>query len=474
MKNYIPTIGLEIHAQLSTESKMFCRCLNDPDEKRPNINICPICTGQPGTLPVVNKEAVYKILQVGEALEGKIADFTEFDRKHYFYPDIPKGYQISQYKHPLVEGGVLAGIKLTRIHLEEDTARSTHDKGGNTLIDFNRSGLPLMELVTEPEIKSGKEAAHVARELQLLLRYLNTGRANMEKGEMRVEANLSISGSKELGTKVEVKNLNSFKAVEKAIAYEIERHTEVLERGGKISQETRGWDEEKGVTVSQRQKEESHDYRYFPEPDIPPFRLSEFEEFSSSSIRSSLPELPWEKRERYEKSFGLDAEQTEMFVNTPKLSDFFEEVIEIIPSDVDNSAKRAANYILSDLLGLMKEDGLDTVSLSASRFAELMIMISEGKLSSRGGKDILLHMYKGEEGNVHDLAERYGLIQSSDDREIRTLAEEVMKENPDVVSDYRGGKDSSLQFLVGQGMKKSKGSANPQLLKDVIKDLIRG
>ncbi len=230
MKKYIPTIGLEIHAQLSTKSKMFCGCVNDPDEKRPNVNICPICTGQPGTLPVANKEAMLKILQVGVALGGKLADFTEFDRKHYFYPDIPKGYQISQYKHPLIEGGVLVGIDLTRIHLEEDTARSTHDRRGDTLVDFNRSGLPLMELVTEPQIKSGEKAAQVARELQLLLRYLGAGWANMEKGEMRVEANLSVSDSEKLGTKVEVKNLNSFKSVEKAIAYEIERHTEMLER----------------------------------------------------------------------------------------------------------------------------------------------------------------------------------------------------------------------------------------------------
>ncbi len=472
MKKYIPTIGLEIHAQLSTKSKMFCGCVNDPDEKRPNVNICPICTGQPGTLPVANKEAMLKILQVGVALGGKLADFTEFDRKHYFYPDIPKGYQISQYKHPLIEGGVLVGIDLTRIHLEEDTARSTHDRRGDTLVDFNRSGLPLMELVTEPQIKSGEKAAQVARELQLLLRYLGAGWANMEKGEMRVEANLSVSDSEKLGTKVEVKNLNSFKSVEKAIAYEIERHTEMLERGERIVQETRGWDEERLVTVSQRQKEESHDYRYFPEPDIPPFKLSEYEEFSLRAIRSTLPELPWERRERYIKNFNLSGEQAEVFVNSLHLSVFFEEVVGTISSDIKDSSKRAANYIVSDLLGLMKEDGVDTIPFSASRFAELITMIAEGELSSRGGKDILLYMYKGEEGSVIDIAKKYNLIQSSDDGEIRALVEEVIKENPQVVSDYKGGKESSLQFLVGQGMKKSKGSANPQLLKEILKELI--
>ena len=473
MKRYRPTIGLEIHAQLYTESKMFCSCVNNSDEKEPNINICPVCTGQPGTLPVVNKEAIKKVLQVGAALEGKLADFTEFDRKHYFYPDIPKGYQISQYKHPLVLGGVLAGVRLTRIHLEEDTARSTHDKEGGTYVDFNRSGLPLMELVTEPEIESGKQAAQVAKELQLLLRYLGAGKANLEKGEMRVEANISISDSDKLGTKVEVKNLNSFKAVEKAVAYEIERHTELLERGERIVQETRGWDENKLVTVSQRQKEESHDYRYFPEPDIPPFLLSELKEFSLESIYSGLPELPWQRRERYKKEFSLTDDQTETFVNSSELAELFEGAVDKMTSEHEDRAKKAANYIASDLIGLMKEAGGETVPFSSSDFAELMDMIIGGELSSRGGKDTLLYMYKGEIGGARGIAKKHSLIQSSNSWELELLAEEIIKENPEAVKEYRGGKDSSLQFLVGQGMKKSKGSANPQLLSDALKGKLK-
>ena len=272
---YKATIGLEIHAEMKTNTKMFCSCKNDTEEKKPNVNICPICTGQPGTLPVINKQAVKNVLKMGVALGSKLADFTEWDRKNYFYPDIPKGYQISQYKYPLVVGGKLNGINITRIHLEEDTAKSSHDQGDFSLVDFNRAGVPLMELVTEPELHSGKESADFARELQLLLQYLGVGDANMEKGEMRIEANISVSTTDKLGTKVEVKNINSFKAVEKAVAYEIERHIQVLESGGKIVQETRGWNEDKQATFSQRLKEDSHDYRYFPDPDLPKMKISE-------------------------------------------------------------------------------------------------------------------------------------------------------------------------------------------------------
>ncbi len=472
MKKYFPTIGLEIHAQLSTESKVFCSCLNDPNEKNPNTNICHICTGQPGALPVVNKEAIKKILQVGASLKGELADFTEFDRKHYFYPDIPKGYQISQDKYPLVKNALLNGVEIARIHLEEDTARSIHDKSGGTLVDFNRSGAPLMELVTKPQIRSGEQAANFAKELQLLLRYLGVGEANMEKGEMRVEANLSISSSEKLGTKVEIKNLNSFKSVEKAVAYEIERHTEILNKGEKIIQETRGWDEEKQVTLSQRQKEDSHDYRYFPEPDIPPFVLSEIEEFSLNSIVSSFPELPWEKRERYKNNFSISDDNIEIFINSKELASFFEDSVALISSEIEDAPKKAANYIISDLLGMMKEDGVETVPLKASHFAELITMISKGELSSRGGKDVLSIMYKGEDGSAKEIAKKHDLIQSNDSESVISLVKEVIKENPKVVKDYKDGKESSLQFLVGQGMKKSGGSINPQLFRDTLKEMV--
>src|SRR3989344_3387920 len=281
MNDYLLTVGLEIHAELATKTKMFCDSRNDTNELRPNTNVCPVCLGYPGTLPVINKEAVRRVLCLGTAVGGEIADYTEFDRKNYFYSDIPKGYQISQYKHPLVKGGELeveiknqkSKIKITRIHLEEDTAKSSHDTGDYSLVDFNRAGIPLMELVTEPVIHSGSEAAEFAKELQLLLRYLGVSDANMEKGEMRVEANVSVSKTDTFGVKVEVKNLNSFKAVERAIAYEVERQIAVIESGEKVVQETRGWDENKQKTFSQRLKEESHDYRYFPDPDLPKMKI---------------------------------------------------------------------------------------------------------------------------------------------------------------------------------------------------------
>src|SRR3989344_5850536 len=273
---YQPVIGLEIHVELKTESKMFCSCKNDPNEKHPNLNICPICMGHPGTLPVINREAVWKTILTGLALNGIIAEFSQFDRKNYFYPDLPKGYQISQYQHPLVWGGELRGVQITRVHLEEDTARNVHE-GDATLVDFNRSGVPLMELVTEPDITDAQQARAFCEELQLVLQYIGAPDANMEKGQMRCEANISIhpEGQKEYGTKVEVKNINSFKAVEQAIEFELARQEKVLEKGEKVKQETRGWDENKGITFSQRSKESAHDYRYFPEPDLPPLTFTD-------------------------------------------------------------------------------------------------------------------------------------------------------------------------------------------------------
>ena len=301
---YILTVGLEIHAELKTRTKMFCDSKNDSDEIRPNVNVCPICMGHPGVLPVMNKEAVKHVLKIGLALNGKLADFTEFDRKNYFYPDIPKGYQLSQYEFPLVSGGSLNGVAITRVHLEEDTATSIHESGirnqESSLIDFNRAGVPLVELVTEPVIKSAKEAARFARELQLLLRHLGVSDANMEKGEMRVEANISVSeDAGRFGTKVEVKNLNSFRAVEGAIAYEMNRHIELIESGKRVEQETRGWNEDIGKTFSQRKKEESHDYRYFPDPDLSKLVIRDIPEFADGKLRKGMPELPFEKRRRY-------------------------------------------------------------------------------------------------------------------------------------------------------------------------------
>jgi len=472
VKDFVATIGLEIHAELKTASKMFCSCKNDPDEEKPNANICPVCTGHPGTLPVLNKEAIKHVLKIGHAVNGNIADFTEWDRKNYFYPDIPKGYQISQYKYPLVTGGNLAGVDLTRIHLEEDTAQSTHDIHEKSLINFNRSSVPLMELVTEPVIHDAETAVNFAKELQLLLRYVGAGEANLEKGEMRVEANISVASLedtniKKFGTKTEVKNLNSFKSVEKAIAFEINRQIKLIQKGEKIVQETRGWDENSQTTFSQRLKESSHDYRYFPEPDLPKLKISEIQEFSKEFITKETPELPWIKRERFSKDFGMTEKEVAVFVDTPSYADYFEYVIR---GNV-KITKLSVNYILTDYLGLLKKEGKSIDTIKSENFSKLMTMISEGKLSSRGAKDTLALMVK-EDADPEKVALQNGLLQKSDEGEIKKIVEDIVVANPSVVSDYKTGKAVALQFLVGQGMKATKGSANPELLKKLLLEVI--
>ncbi len=467
--NYIPTIGLEIHVELKTKTKMFCNSLNDSDEKRPNINICPVCMGHPGALPVINKEAVKKVLMVGKALGGKLADYSRFDRKNYFYPDLPKGYQISQYKYPLVEGGELNGVKITRIHLEEDTGRLIHGKDGS-LVDFNRAGMPLMELVTEPDIKSGEEARKFAEELQLILRYLEVSNADMEKGQMRVEVNISLRENldtkcplghlvSKLGTKVEIKNLNSFRAVERAINYEIERQAELLDRGDKIKHETRGWSalggENGQKTFSQREKEQSHDYRYFPEPDLPAINLAKL-----NLGGLTILELPQQKRERFKKEYGLKDEQIEIIVSDKKFADYFDTIAKIL--DVKHLIL-AANYLITDLAG--------DLTIAPAHFAELINMIARGEITSRMAKDALQEMVKkGGEPSV--IINEKGLGQISDEPTINQLAEQIVKENPAVVEDFKKGKETALQFLVGQGMKLTKGSINPDILKKALKQKI--
>ncbi len=475
MTRYTPTIGLEIHAELKTRTKMFCGSKNDPDEKAPNVNICPVCMGHPGTLPVINKEAVKAVIKTGTAVGGTIADFTEFDRKNYFYPDIPKGYQISQYKYPLVVGGTLAGVSITRIHLEEDTAKSAHESGTHSLVDFNRAGVPLMELVTEPVIHSAEEAAAFARELQLLLQYLDVAAANMEKGEMRVEANISVSSSDSLGTKVEIKNLNSFRSVERAIAYEVDRHIGLLEKGEKITQETRGWDEQKEVTFLQRRKENSHDYRYFPDPDLPKLWISKIPELSREAIAREIPELPWEKRKRYRDEFALRDEEIEIYTRSLVWGNFFELVVKKLHSKDPAAIRLASNYILSDLTALVKRDmdnlGIELINLAekmpAENFAALIALVSDGTLSSRGAKDVLTAMYQNGK-DPKEIAETLGVLQQSDQAVLLKVVQRIIEVNEVVVKEYKGGKESVLQFLIGQAMKETKGSANPALLKDLF------
>ena len=306
-----PTIGLEIHVELNTRSKMFCSCPNDPNEQHPNINVCPVCMGHPGVLPVINKEAVRKTIKVGVALNCQISTHSRFDRKSYFYPDLPKGYQISQFYIPLCQNGYLRingrKIRIKEIHLEEDTGRLVHSSKDNcSLVDFNRAGVPLMELVTEPDLKSAKEARQFAQELQLILRYLGVSNADMEKGQMRVEANVSLGKEGRLGTKVEIKNLNSFRSVERGIEYEIKRQKEILDSGKRVIQETRGWDEKQEVTESQREKEYAHDYRYFPEPDLPPLHI---DSVYLKGIKAEIPELPEERRKRFVREYALSQKE---------------------------------------------------------------------------------------------------------------------------------------------------------------------
>ena len=461
--NWKTTIGLEVHAELNTKTKMFCACKNDSDEKRPNVNVCPICLAHPGTLPVINKEAVKHVLKVGLAVGGKLADFSEFDRKNYFYPDIPKGYQISQYKHPLVSGGELLGVQITRIHLEEDTAKSTHQEE-SSLVDFNRAGVPLMELVTEPVINSSSEVVKFGEELQLLLQYLGVAEANMEKGEMRLEANISVSDTDILGTKVEVKNLNSFRSAERAIEYEVSRQIEVLKMGKKVVQETRGWNDAKQITFSQRSKEDSHDYRYFPDPDLPKLKLSEVTELNENVLRSQIKETPKEKRERFKKYYGIKESDISFYVSNIKLGSLFEEAsVGLKPKDF----QLLSNYVVSDLASF----GEKSFSIDSKYLSDLILMFVSGEISSRGAKDILYKMIETND-NPKVIAEREGLFQKSNEEDLIKIANNIINQNMAVVSEYRNGKISALQFLVGQGMKSTGGSANPKILKDTFEKLI--
>ncbi len=471
---------MEVHVELKTDSKMFCACKNELGLDRiPNSNICPVCTGQPGALPVANEKAIEYVIKAGLALGCEIAKISKFDRKNYFYPDLPKGYQISQYDQPLCLGGSLKingkKIGITRIHLEEDTGKLLHQKGTDfSLVDFNRSGVPLMELVTEPDIESGEEAKKFCEELQLILRYLGISDADMEKGQMRCEANISIAkeGESELGTKVEVKNLNSFRSVEKAIEYELERQEEALEKGEKIIQETRGWDESKMRTYSQREKESAHDYRYFPEPDLPPLEISED---YVAKIKSEIPELPAQKIERFQNEYKITEYDAEVLTRDKDLAEFFEEAVSEgceLCAQSDNISKLAANYIISELkkhLGDKKK--IADLKLTPENFGELMSIIAQGKINSSAAQTVLAEMVKTGADPEHIIAEK-NLGQIEDDSEIEKIVEKVISENPGPVADLKAGRQNALQFLIGQVMKESRGKAKPKVALEILKKKI--
>lgn len=477
--NYIPVIGLEIHVELKTRTKMFCDCLNNPDEVVPNKNVCPVCMGHPGTLPVMNKAAIEHMIKIGMAVGGETPAVSKFDRKNYFYPDIPKGYQISQYDIPLVFGGNLKGVKLTRVHLEEDTASSIH-AGGSTLVDFNRAGLPLMELVTEPDIRDVKKIGEFGRELQLLLRYLGVSDADMEKGQMRVEVNLSLGTMKDgkliFGTKVEVKNIASFNMAERAAEYEIKRQAEILESGGTVEQETRGWDDPHQKTVSQRKKESSHDYRYFPEPDLPPVDLSQFD---FKALRLSMPELPWQKRVRFADEFGLTPDQVEVLVFEPALANFFESVVSELQEELrDTFSKKyaalAVNYLTSDIKGLMLASNLTDPAqskLTAENLADLVILVASDKITSRVAKDLLKLMFE-KGGDPRVIIKEQGLEQVSDESALIPICQQLIDANPGPVADYKKGKEAALMFFVGKAMGQLKGKGNPAVLQKIFRQLL--
>ena len=477
---YKPTIGLEVHVELNTKSKMFCSCENDADESRPNVNICPVCMGHPGTLPVINGEAVRKVIKTGLALNCEITEHSRFDRKNYFYPDLPKGYQISQYDLPFCEDGFLEidnkRIKIKRIHLEEYTGRSIHPEGTDySLVDFNRAGVPLMELVTEPDLDSGKEAKLFGQEFQLILRYLGVSEAGMEKGQMRVEVNISLSESKKLGTKVEIKNLNSFRSVEKAIDFEINRQKELLESGQRIIQETRGWHDLKEITFSQREKEKSHDYRYFPEPDLPPLSLAPE---LIQSIKSEIPELPKHYRERFIREYELTKEDAEFFVQRKDMGGYLEKIIsefgERIPkNDLAQLIKSAVNYLTTDLQGLLRGASIKGKEflITPENFSEFILLIYKKKISSKTAKTVLAEMFQSG-ADPHHIIEDKNLNQIDSESEIEDIIKTVISENQEAVADFQKGKTNSFQYLIGKAMAKSSGKADPALAAKILKKLL--
>lgn len=483
---YLPTIGLEIHAELLTESKMFCSCKNDPTELTPNRNVCPVCLAHPGTLPVPNKKAIEYVIKTGLALNCGINRHSKFDRKNYFYPDLPKAYQISQYDLPFCKDGYLdipgskKRIRIRRIHLEEDTARLQHAADGkHSLVDFNRAGVPLMELVTEPDFHSADEVVAFAQEFQLILRYLGVSDGDMEKGHLRLEANISVApeGAKELGTKVEIKNINSFRFMKAGVEYEIARHTALYGQGKEteIVQETRGWNETKQETFSQRSKEEAHDYRYFPEPDIPQF---DFSEEYVSDIKNSIAELPAQRRERYASEYNLSETQAAMLITAPEYADFFEEAISelgaLLPAgETGSSPSLLYNYLMSDVRGIEVERaiGLKQLYLKPAHLALIVVRILEEKISSRTAKNVLLKVC--ETGNDPDsIIREEGLGQISDELELENIVREICEANKSVVEEYKTGKTSAIQFLIGKTMARTNGRANPAQVKNIFEKIL--
>ena len=475
MKDYEVIIGLEVHAELKTNTKMYCNCSTEFGAD-PNTHCCPICTGMPGVLPVLNKRVVEFATKAGLATNCEISRFSKQDRKNYFYPDLPKAYQTSQYDLPLCIGGHLdinvngeqKRIGITRIHIEEDAGKLIHDAyTGDTLVDMNRCAVPLIEIVSEPDIRSADEAVAYMQTLKSILEYLDVCDCKMQEGSLRCDVNLSVRprGQKEFGTRTETKNLNSFKAIHNSIEFEIKRQIEEVENGGKIYQETRRWDDAKGIGYAMRSKEDAHDYRYFPEPDLAPIVLSE--EYIQN-LKDNLPEMPHVKKERYMKEFDLPEYDADILTSSKKSAKFFEEA-----NDICNNPKAVSNWIMGDFTRMLneKEIEIDESKVTAQNLAELITLIDKGTISSKIAKQVFEDMFETGE-NAKDIVEKKGLVQMSDEGAIKEIVQKVVDANPQSIVDYKAGKDRAIGFLVGQIMKETKGKANPQIVNKLLLEII--
>ncbi len=469
---YEAVIGLEVHAQLQTNTKIFCGCETRFGEEA-NTRTCPVCIGMPGVLPVLNKKALEFTIKTGLATHCTISSYSRFARKNYFYPDLPKGYQISQYELPICERGyveiVVDGkvkrIGLTRIHMEEDAGKNLHMAEGHaSLVDLNRAGTPLMEIVSEPDIRTSEEASEYLKKLRAILRYIEVSDADMEKGNFRCDANVSIRpvGSKELGTRAEVKNVNSFKFVVKALEYEIKRQAQVLDEGGRVIQETRLFDSSKGVTFSMRSKEEAHDYRYFPEPDLVPIRVPKE---TVEAIRKTIPELPDAKRERFAKEYGLPEYDADMLTQSRSMADYYEEAVKI-----SGQPKVVSNWMMGELMRLLNAESkeIEDCPIRPDRLAGMIKLIDSGVISTKIAKTVFEEMYKSGK-DAEAVIKEQGLVQVSDSGAIEGIIDEVIKANPAQAADYKSGKEKLFGFFVGQVMKASKGKANPDVVNQLLK-----
>ncbi|MGM0602207.1 MAG: Asp-tRNA(Asn)/Glu-tRNA(Gln) amidotransferase subunit GatB [Bacillota bacterium] len=475
---YETVIGLEVHVQLDTESKIFCGCSTEFG-KEPNENTCPVCLGLPGTLPVLNKKAVDYAIMAGLALNCNIAEYSKFDRKNYFYPDLPKAYQISQFDLPVAEHGNIEvetdkgvfNIGVTRVHLEEDAGKLIHegsiDKSEGSLVDYNRTGVPLIEIVSEPDMRTPAQAKAYLTQLKLIMEYLDISDCNMEEGSLRCDANISLRplGQKEFGTKAELKNMNSFSAVEKGLEYEIKRQQQILEEGKEVVQETRTWDESLNKTISMRGKEEAHDYRYFPEPDLVPLEINES---WKEEMRKKIPELPREKQKRFVSELGLPEYDAGVLTGDRAMAELFEETLKSY-----SDAKTISNWMMGEFLRLLNENNhcVGEAGISAENFAEMLSLIDEGVISGKIAKKVFEKMYSSGE-SAEKIVEEEGLKQISDEDELEKIVDKIIADNPSAVEDIKNGKDRAIGFLVGQVMKETRGKANPGLVNQMLREKI--